>query len=461
MTIAAAAGLVLIFSPFVVIAVWGTIVQLGAYHEKHEQQRRALEESAQVQLWASPYWQDALDRLHKRRMEDREMTLKESLIAIPQYGALAPARVVEEYASVMPYLKPPASKTGESEQEQAPVIREFPPLPLTQVVEELPQNQLIFAFGTYRTTGELVQTTLPDALHIQVTGATGQGKSVGAQGLITQLAATNDTEHLAFGFLDPEGDTCIPFHSLPHVAAMATNADQAAKELHRMRLLLDSRPIGPQCALLIFIEEFLSLQRMMSKHYREQALDDFTEIALRGRRRYMYLLVLGQTAYREKDLRDAQRQFQSVLTYALHPDAVRAAGMTGNNEALRQLWRERRKGQFLLQSPGQFGDQLVLAPHTTATQIATILGGSQVENERFPVTSLVVPASPTPCPGKQGGKRSELDSRTLALVRDLVSQQKGQNEIIQVAFPNMRNAEAVAEYRRYLSCLVLKEETSD
>src|SRR5262249_46864155 len=151
-------------------------------------------------------------------------------------------------------------------------------------------------------------TSLPKAVHIQLVGASGQGKSRQATSILTQLCTRNDPQHLQLALIDHEGETSAPFQGLPHVRYIADEPKEAARIFRALVKELERRDIGKIAfpVLLMFCEEFLNLRRSMPPQYRDQALEDYTTLALRGRKRGMFLFSIGQTAYTEKSIRDAQ-----------------------------------------------------------------------------------------------------------------------------------------------------------
>lgn len=326
---------------------------------------------------------------------------------------------------------------------------------LSTILEALPHNQLAFTYGMDRETGAIVRTTLPKAVHIQLIGSTGQGKSRQSTSILTQLCATNDQEHLHLALLDIEGETSAPFQRLPHVRYTADEPERAARVLHSLVGELERRDqvrlISP--AVLIFVEEFLNLRRIMPGSVRDQALEDWTTLALRGRKRGMYLFSVGQTSYSEKSIRDAQGQFQSSMAFAAKPTMARAAGFT-NTELLNQLWKEKRPGQFLLEQPS--GDNLLLAPFVNTDLVPALLEipHSQGVPDAFPPPSQVVVEADPGTDGNEDGKHPELDIVMLARLREMVSQKRTQSDIVADLFPGMRNADAVEMYRYYLSVLI-------
>lgn len=322
---------------------------------------------------------------------------------------------------------------------------------LRTIVEELPHNKLAFAFGADRLTGEMVKSTLLKAVHIQSIGATGQGKSHQSTSILTQLCATNDTQHLNLALIDCEGQTTEPFQQQPHVRHHADDPEQAARVLRSLVKLLEHRDKTQQDmpVMLVFVEEFLNLRRSMPAHIKDQALEDYTTLALRGKKRGMFLFSVGQTAYVEKAIRHAQNQFQSSMAFAGKPNMARAAGFT-NTDLLNQLWKERQPGQFLLERPT--GDSLLLAPFVNSSQVPSLVS-SQVVPSHFPGGSQVVPDDTNHNNMNPAGPQSAIDKTKLTLMREMIVQESSQNEIIAAVFPGMRASDAQKEYRKYMAAM--------
>lgn len=96
-------------------------------------------------------------------------------------------------------------------------------------MEELRTNALQFAFGFDPISGQLVKTTLPQAVHIQLVGASGQGKSRQATSILTQLTTRNNPRHLQLALIDHEGETSAPIQGLPHTRYVADEPKEAAR----------------------------------------------------------------------------------------------------------------------------------------------------------------------------------------------------------------------------------------
>ena len=285
---------------------------------------------------------------------------------------------------------------------------------LATIIEELTPNTLEFVFGLDPLTGQMARTTLPKAVHIQLLGASGQGKSRQATSILTQLCARNDTNHLNLALIDCEGETTAPFQGLPHVRYLADEPRDAAKAFRGLVSELERRDVSRTLwpTIFIFVEEFLNLRRTMPGEFRDQCLEDYTTLALRGRKRGMFLFSIGQTSYVDRHIRDAQNQFLSNMAFAAKPTAARAAGFT-NTPLLNQLYQERRPGQFLLERPA--GDSILLAPYVEPGQVASLLNSSStalVEVEREAAREVVMEVAKKP-------DEPALDARS-ARIRDML-----------------------------------------
>lgn len=305
---------------------------------------------------------------------------------------------------------------------------------LADLVEQLRPNRHEFYYGVERERGQLIKVALPQAVHIQLLGASGQGKSREAQSILAQLVATNDEQHLRLALIDCEAETTAPFHGLPHVSHLAEDEREAARtlshlcdELHRRDSIAahNKAQLALLPVILMFVEEFLNLRRVMPASIKDQALEDYTTLALRGRKRGMFLFAIGQTAYTEKAIRDAQMQFLSSMAFAIKPTAARSAGFT-NTELLNKLYDDRRPGQFLLERPA--GDGLLLAPYVDSDVLSGVLDGMlssyQEEAACQPHDSSMPLSMPAACASEA----------TLGQFRELLAQGAGKQDIIKAVW---------------------------
>lgn len=349
-------------------AAWWTLEVVGVFvaigigashvHERHKAHQLHQE--------------DIKDRAHHRNMAELAIRLDHSAEHIT---------ATTSFRTISKFMGPQASITVRDNnlgQQQLPAPLQQPQL--SAIIEDLIPNALEFAYGYDPQLDQLVKATLPKAVHIQLVGASGQGKSRQATSILTQLTTRNDPQHLQLALIDHEGETSAPFTGLPHVQFVADEPKEAARIFRALVKELDRRDIGRIAfpVLLVFCEEFLNLRRTMPVQYRDQALEDYTSLALRGRKRGMFLFSIGQTAYTERSIRDAQAQFLSSMAFALKPTTARSAGFT-NTELLNQLYSDRRPGQFLLERPA--GDALLLAPYVDSHIVSDLLGvESSLEN---------------------------------------------------------------------------------
>ena len=340
-------------------ASWWALISLGAFTALVASVTISHEKYKAHQL----HRQDLADREHHRSMVE---------LAIRGDHSAEHITATSSFRTVSKFMGPASSVTIKDNQMGQLGAGSAAQPSLTTVIEDLSHNALELAYGLDPGTGQLVKTTLPKAVHIQLLGSTGMGKSRQATSILTQLCARNDTNHLQLALIDCEGETTEPFRGLPHVCAIADEPKAAAKALRGLVNELERRDVGKQVwpVILVFVEEFLNLRRIMPAPYRDDALEDYTTLALRGRKRGMFLFSIGQTSYTERAIRDAQLQFMSSMAFAIKPTAARASGFV-NTELLNQLYAERKPGQFLLERPA--GDAILLAPFVDLAAIPGLL----------------------------------------------------------------------------------------
>ncbi len=417
-------------------ASWWSIVGLGAFAALCIGTLTFLEQRKKHQL-------------HKENLKDRAHHRKMTELAIVNDHSAEHVTETSSFRTISKYMGPASSVTiRDNNMGQAQLAAGASQPRLETVIQELTDNTLEFAFGTNRETGQIVKSSLEKAVHLNSIGDSGGGKSMGATGILTALAATNDQAHLQLAFIDAESETTIPFQRLPHIRFLADDPRDAARILAELVRLKRQRDITKQRwpFILLFCEEFLVLRKTMPESVKQQALDDFTELACTGRKRHIALYTVGQTAYSDKAIRDAQAQFQTNMAYSIHPQRARAAGFI-ETPYLNTVYQEKKPGQFVLEHKGE--NAIILAPHIDMRAVSKLLVPSE-----FPVSSGPVPNIDNHSNGSQDGQHPELENGTLGLVRKMVVDEKGVKEIAAAAFPNMRDIEAVKEVRRYLAQLV-------
>lgn len=101
----------------------------------------------------------------------------------------------------------------------------------------------------------------PDVAHVLITGATGCGKSVLAQGMILSLARNSKPREMQLGLLDPKGCEFDAFADLPHTMFYETDADKSVGWLRWLSDEMDkryaNRVITPR--IIVFVDELADL----------------------------------------------------------------------------------------------------------------------------------------------------------------------------------------------------------
>lgn len=399
-------------------------------------------------------------QLHTQELKNQEHHRAMTELAIQRdhsaehISATSSFRAMSKYAHTNLTIKDVTMGANNEQKQIEPPHVEQPRL--ETIIEQLTDNALEVPFGLSRETGQLVTSKLTQAVHLSSVGDSGGGKSRGAQGILTALAAKNDTAHLQLAFIDAESETTLPFQHLPQVGYLAEDPRDAAQVLAELVRIKRQRDITKVTLpfILLFVEEFLVLKQRIPSSMQTQALDDFTELACTGRKRNLALYTIGQTGYSDKRIRDAQAQFQTLMGYPIHPRRAQSAGFL-EYEKIKQLYQEKRHGQFVLEHKGD--NAIILAPYVDAQIVSNILVPEAVPGE-FQDGEQPLPKEHYLISMRDVEKPPELDLNILAVVREMVSQEKSQNEIIAASFLKMRHSDAIAEYRKYLSYLVRKAE---
>jgi FtsK/SpoIIIE family len=243
------------------------------------------------------------------------------------------------------------------------------------VISLLQENALQVCLGVSTTTGQPFVINLVEGTHYRIIGGSGFGKSCEAAAILEMTTHTNDPDHLQIALLDLEHKTSRLFEDLPHIAELtlgrrrvplvATSPDEVAEHLHYLRRELDRRKqlseydLARERFLFIYVEEFLSLKREVDPNLKDQMLDDFSILALRGRKYGLYLLACAQVDYSDKQLREAMNQFNVNMSFAVRPRAAQAAGFA-SYELLQQNFEAKQRGQFVLETTGC--TDIMLAP---------------------------------------------------------------------------------------------------
>lgn len=228
--------------------------------------------------------------------------------------------------------------------------------------------------------------------HLKLIGASQFGKSSMAACILEQIIRTHDLEHALIAILDLEDRTGRLFENDPHIVTFrmnkdpmsaqdikmhARNKEQVLEYLGYIVQLMDYRyqhseaEIEHMPLLVVYIEEFLALKdyykmRITGAKNKEAAQKDYnaliyaiSELARRGLKARIQLLLCAQVDYRDEDLCEAMANITAGMSFCVKPSAAKAAGFT-DEELLKRNYRDSIKGQAVSEFAGC--KDLLLAP---------------------------------------------------------------------------------------------------
>jgi hypothetical protein len=220
---------------------------------------------------------------------------------------------------------------------------------------------------------------------------------------------------------------------------------------------------GKKGALLIFcIDEFNAVMRMPD--VKKELAELLVSIEQEGRKFGIFALLIGQVwTAQQIGGADLRRSLASRIVHRI--DEEYAKLLLGSKYGQKCIELEVGSSWF---RDTNGGTNKMLTPATYKEDgytIAEILGWQEVD---LVVDEWDIPASetgsqngnrplPEPTNGnwfRQPGKRREVDTEKLDIVREMLKNRKSQNEIVSTVFPGMRNADAIVEYRNLVAVLM-------
>src|SRR5579885_881189 len=225
--------------------------------------------------------------------------------------------------------------------------------------------------------------------HLKLIGASQHGKSSMAAALLDMITRTHDPRHVQIALLDIENKTGNLFAHLPHVARVrkhgetiqlhATNYDQVLEHLTHLvslieyRYTLSEEELDRQPVVIVYLEEFIDLKDhfklridAVERSEKDQAKQEYAQlvycikqIARRGLKVYVQLLMCAQVDYRDDDLQEALVNVTSGLSFCVRVSAAQAAGFY-QTELITRNARENKLGQAVVEMPDC--KDLILAP---------------------------------------------------------------------------------------------------
>jgi hypothetical protein len=216
--------------------------------------------------------------------------------------------------------------------------------------------------------------------HLKFIGASQRGKSSEIAALMTIIAATHDPAHVQVAILDLEDKTGRFFADLPHIKRIrvngkevrlhATNVDRVLEYLIYITKFMEFRykmapaVLAQQPILIVYIEEFLRLRRMLKARIaaaspgpkREKAQRDYAALidcidalAARGLKAHIQLWLCAQVDYVDEDLREALANVMEGMSFCVRPSAAAAAGFT-RSDLITKNRKTNRVGQCVVET---------------------------------------------------------------------------------------------------------------
>jgi hypothetical protein len=228
--------------------------------------------------------------------------------------------------------------------------------------------------------------------HFRFIGASQRGKSSMVAAFIEIVTRTHDPRHVQLILLDKENLTSNLFADLPHVLKMRTPSGEVVKLHARSNEQVLTYLIQTVClmekryriierdgvaalkkmpVILVYLEEFLRLKasfkaQLKTAKDKEQAESDYAtlmycinELAGRGLKARIQLLLCAQVEYADDDFREAMANISCGFSFCVKRDAALAAGFT-NAALLTRNLKENKVGQAVVECPDCH--DLVLAP---------------------------------------------------------------------------------------------------
>jgi len=228
--------------------------------------------------------------------------------------------------------------------------------------------------------------------HLKLIGASQYGKSSMATAILYLITRTHTPGKVLIALLDMEYKTSRLFSDLPHLA-LYTRADGQDIALHAKTkeqvhaylgylvavmedryTTMSEEEVERAPIILVYVEEFLALKNyykkqmsaVVGKEAKEVAAQDYadliysiSELARRGLKVKIQLLLCAQVDYADKDLQEALINVASGMAFCVRVTAALAAGFY-RTDLLNRNARENKKGQAVVEM--HECSDLVLAP---------------------------------------------------------------------------------------------------
>jgi len=216
--------------------------------------------------------------------------------------------------------------------------------------------------------------------HLKLIGASQYGKSSMAAAILYLITRTHAPESVLIALLDMEHKTSKLFADIPHLAHVNINGnwtplhaktrEQVLQHLNHIVAIMNERyslseaEVEQEPILLVYLEEFLALKDYFKRQIdkllgeaKEQAKKDYaelvfavSEIARRGLKVKVQLLMCAQVDYRDDDFREALVNITGGMSFCVDSTAARAAGFV-RSDLLKRNVEDDKKGQAVVETP--------------------------------------------------------------------------------------------------------------
>jgi S-DNA-T family DNA segregation ATPase FtsK/SpoIIIE len=283
------------------------------------------------------------------------------------------------------------------------------------------------------TGGEPVAIDLKEMPHLLIAGATGSGKSVCINSLVSSLVLTKDPQELRLLMVDPKRVELTPFNGVPHllmpVIVDVERAIQAfggvLNEMFRRYRVMEQagtrtvdaynrKAAEPLPHIVVIVDELADL--MMTAAYEvEQSL---VRLAQLGRATGIHLILATQrpSVNVVTGLMKANIAARIAFAVASQVDSRVILDMAGAEKLL-------SKGDMLFLSPSEPKPQRVQGAYISDKEIERLV--LYWRSQHGPITQFSLRSEGLPIPDEEdAGERDDQDSRLLARAREVASRHK-------------------------------------
>jgi FtsK/SpoIIIE family len=344
-------------------------------------------------------------------------------------GELAPAETAADDTVVVPeediepanlQLEADATFTHPAEQIEVPGVAR---LTIEQIVSHIERNSYDIYIGRSMTRPNRPAVRINFyKRHLKLLGASQHGKTSMATALLEIILRTHDPNYVQVALLDHENKASRLFANMPHIARVrvgeqvvrlhAHSEQQVLEHLEYLVGLIDYRynhlseeELEQQPLIIVYLEEFIDLKDsfkhridLVGKDDKEQAKQDYAhllfcikQIARRGLKVLVQLLMCAQCDYRDEDLQEALINVTSGMAFCLRVTAAQAAGFY-QTQLLQRNAKEDKIGKAVVEMPDC--KDLILAPANDLRARLKALGKAvQRDTDASKNTHLVQPSS--------------------------------------------------------------------